>query len=94
MKNTVIWYSSSDCEDPSRYELRLQGPYDVTRPIEQIDIARFAADDFHNAHDGWEARWPRDITLYATEDGPPLASFEVEREHEPHFYARRKEVAA
>lgn len=93
MKNlTVVWYSSSDCEEPSRYELLLRNNYDVTRPLEQIDIAKLAADDFHNAHDGWEAEWPRDITLYATEDGPPLASFEVDRECEPCFYAHRKEA--
>lgn len=94
MAETVIWYSSSDEDGPTRYQLTLRGPYNITRPIEQSDIAQQCADDFHHNHDGWECHWPRDITLYATEDGPPLASFEVDREAVPLFYATRKAVAA
>lgn len=90
--DTVIWYSSSDCEDPTRYALRLPSTYNVKRPIEQTMIARECAEDFHSNHDGWEALWPRDITLYETDDGPPLASFEVEREAVPEFWPTRKEV--
>jgi hypothetical protein len=86
---TTVWYSS---EGESRYDLVLDGPFNVTRPIEAIDIARYAAHDFHTCHDGWEARWPREFTLYETEDGPPIETFEVEREAEPVFYAYRKKL--
>lgn len=90
----VIWYSSSDYEDPERHMLKLPRTYDIARPVEERAIATECAADFHNNHDGWECRWPRDITLYETEDGPPLASFEVDREMVPEFWATKKAVAA
>lgn len=89
----VIWYSSSDCEEPSRYELALPRGYHIMNKTDQGKLAELCADDFHSNHDGWESRWPRDITIYETEEGPPIASFEVDREAIPHFYVHRKAKA-
>ena len=86
-----VWYSSSDEEDPVRYSTEVPTPTDITRPIEQRQVAEECADHFHSWRGGLFAQWPRDITLYATEDGPPLASFMVERKMVPEFYATRKE---
>lgn len=83
----TIWYSISDCQDPTRYQLEVSERFSERS-------AEAAAHDFHLNHDGWEARWPIDITLYETEDGPPISSFEVHREARPEFLAHRKERAA
>jgi hypothetical protein len=89
-----VWYSSSDYEDPERYCLELMPTENLHRPLEQRSIAERCADDFYHNYDGWESLWPRDVTLYESEDGPPLASFEVECEVVTEFCARRKEIAA
>jgi len=82
-----IWYSTGD---NYRYELSLNGSYDIHRPAEQYDIATQCADDFHSNHDGWEASWPRIFVLYESKSGAELARFEVERETVPAFFAYRE----
>ena len=82
----TIYYSTSDDHD-SRFKLSLASPVDITRPIEQEDIAEEAADDYHDRHDGWESGWPLEIALYASEDGVELARFKVVRDYRTEFTA-------
>lgn len=85
----IVWYSTWD--DEYRYSLELDSPhYNLTRPIEQQDVAARCAKDYRDEHDGWESKWPIDFTIYESEDGPALATFTVEQDFEPVFYARRK----
>ena len=56
----------------------------------ELHWARECAENYHHQHDGWEASWPVDIALYI--DGVLIGVFEVEREAEPVFIARKKEV--
>ncbi len=80
----VILYSSeSDC----RHSLQVTDRRDMARPREQQQMAEECAQDFHGNHDGWESRWPREFTLYESEDGPALATFQIEREAVPMFTA-------
>lgn len=74
-----FWYSSGGSDQ--RYLLRTYGTLS--------DVAVEAAEDFHSHHDGWEARWPREFVLYDSEDGEPIARFEVERDTEPVFHAHQ-----
>lgn len=43
------------------------------------------ANDYHSNHDGWESSWPLEFRIYKT--GVEVARFNVERAHEPQFYA-------
>lgn len=43
-----------------------------------------AAEDYHDGHDGWEAKWPRTFVLYR-EDGSEIGRAVVEREAVPSF---------
>ena len=75
------WYSVSDCGgDDSRFQL--DGIAEALR-----DVAVDAAEDYHSNHDGWESHWPLMFTIYESEEGPPVARFEVERETVPAFHA-------
>lgn len=88
-----IWYSSSDEEDPERRRIMIADQEDPTRPLEQAAIAERCADLF-DCEEGRGLHWPRDITLYLLEDGPPVASFHVERQAVFEFVAGRKPIAA
>jgi|GEM_PF-1630723 len=83
MKYMTFWYS---VHDDTRYSLRTSVNSDPS------DCAVEAAEDYHHNHDGWEANWPLEITLYSTEDGPAVHLFEVERETVPEFYAHKREL--
>lgn len=48
-------------------------------------IAEEAAKDYYENHDGWEASWPQNITIYKGDN--VLGKFEVNLEHEPTFSA-------
>lgn len=74
---TTVWYSVSDCE--GRWCVSMQGRPSLSK------IAEACADHHHSTH---PSEWPRDIMLYGTEQGEPLASFSVELQ--PTFYATRK----
>ena len=89
-----IWYSSSDEEEPERYALDEFPSEQFLMPEHQEQTAIMCADDFSGHGGGIKRRWPRNITLYASEDGPPVASFIVEQELTPTFYATRKVKAA
>jgi hypothetical protein len=88
MTDRSFWYGRVD---PGygryRYEMRLPVRIDLTDPHDLSDLAELAADDFHSNHDGWEASWPITFGIAATEDGPELARFEVDRDVEPVFSA-------
>ena len=83
-----IWYSINDADGEYRHSIKTS--YNIDGSFGSACIAEQCAEDFHSEHDGWEAVWPLDITLYESEDGPAIATFEIERECEPVFYARRK----
>jgi hypothetical protein len=80
----TYWYATADSSD-IRYEL-----VGTMRPLR--DVAMDAAEDYHGNHDGWESRWPLDFIIYESEDGPPAARFEIERETVPQFYAWEREL--
>lgn len=48
-------------------------------------IAQDAGEDFYNNHDGWEAEWPLELSLY--DNGQFLGCFKVELESVPQFYS-------
>lgn len=80
----TIWYSSEgEC-----HPLEVDSTTCLQRPLEARHVAEKCADDFHSNHDGWECSWPRTFTLHETEDGPVVATFEIEREAVPLFIAR------
>lgn len=81
-----VWYSVND--DDGQYSIETS--YNINDSFSLECIAKLCAENYHSEHDGWEAAWPLDITLYESEDGPAIATFEVNREAEPVFYARRK----
>ena len=82
----TYWYSVKErCGSDLRYELA-----GVSRLLR--DVAVDAAEDFHGNHDGWEFVWPLEITLYESEEGPPIARFDVEREVVPQFHAWEREL--
>ena len=51
-------------------------------------LAEDCAKNYHNQHDGWESSWPITITIYRL-DETKLGSFEVDRDVEPVFSARK-----
>lgn len=83
-----IWYSVND--DTGEYKFCVEYNPSTLSIKDSLDAANYCAEDFHSNHDGWEAAWPLEITLYESEENPAIATFEVERECEPVFYARRK----
>jgi len=82
--NKTIWYSSGDGE---RFELSIPATWCIERPREQQTIAELCASNFHHEHDGWESEWPRDFSLYESEDVEPFAVLNVDREMVPEFVA-------
>lgn len=75
---TTVWYSVSDCE--GRWCVSMQGRPSLSK------IAEACAEHYKYMH---LTEWsPREITLYGTEQGDPLATFSVELQ--PAFYVTRK----
>jgi hypothetical protein len=85
---TRVWYSRR--EGGHRYEFEIPANVDMARADDELlaDVAQDCAADFHSERDGWEARWPLTLYLYASKDGPEVGRFEVDREYEPSFIAR------
>lgn len=54
--------------------------------------AELAAQDYYESHDGWESKWPLDITLENT-DGEKM-TFKVDLEMTPNFYATERQNKA
>lgn len=79
-----VWYSVGG-DDDMRYTLAV-----VSRDWRNIAID--AAEDFHGNHDGWESTWPLEFVFYKSEEGAPVARFEVERETVPQFHAWERPV--
>ena len=63
---------------------KVESKTDFNEPWKTL-IAEDCADDFHSNHDGWESNWPITITVVAP-DGDS-ATFKVDREAVPSFYA-------
>jgi hypothetical protein len=87
---TTIYYSAHEGDGSRRRELVLDASFDTYDADDTDCLEEFAAEcakDFHDNCDGWEARWPRVFTLYASKDGPPLARMSVDREYVPSFNA-------
>lgn len=84
-----LWYSVNDDAGEYRFHIKYK-LLSVKEDLDKEMAAKHCAEDFHSNHDGWEAVWPLNITLYESEDDPAIATFEVEREVEPVFYVRRK----
>lgn len=84
-----IWYS---CEgSDQRFAISVTDRFCEGRPIEQKWAAQQCAEDWFHEHDGWEASWPRDFSLYAEESGgEPIATLCVEMEAVPDFMATHK----
>lgn len=75
---TTVWYSVAGCD--GRWCVSIQG-----RPSLST-IAEACAEHFDSTH---QSVWsPREITLYGTEQGEPLAIFSVEMKAS--FHATRK----
>jgi hypothetical protein len=53
-------------------------------------LASLAAEDYHSHHDGWESSWPIEIVLMEP-NGAVIGTYSVDREMQPHFYARELE---
>jgi hypothetical protein len=85
MKAKEIWYSIPEICDESRYLMRLVGDVDVTRKLEQEDIAEQCANHYWCNHQGYEIRWPQDVNLFAKEDGERLATVNVNMDMSPVF---------
>lgn len=80
----MIWYSSGS---EARHLVRSHLATDLKSQIDQLAAARCCAEDFHWNHDGWECTWPREFSLYESEDGPVVVTLEVDREAVPMFTA-------
>lgn len=48
-------------------------------------VAEDAAEDFYNNHDGWEATWPIEFSIFSGEKF--VGTFSVDCEAVPHFMA-------
>lgn len=87
---TNIWY---EVDGGGRYNLSVyswhRAKFDLNDESDLENAAETSADHYHSEHDGWEASWPLKIDLAASEDGPVIATFEVYREYEPTFSARK-----
>lgn len=56
---------------------------------EREDVAEDCAEDYFDNHDGWEAIWPLEITLYNLDETRIIGKFRVELEQRPHFSATK-----
>ena len=83
------WYSVDDDEDRFK-ALTVQIYIEEGKLMCGLLAARWCAEDYHDNHDGWESFWPLEITVYATEDGPAVGTYVVDREHKVSFTAREK----
>lgn len=91
---SMVWYRVIDHCEESYFGIHLPDVYDLTRPIEQTDIAQLCAEDYHSNHSGWESDWPLRFSLHSEVGGPEVAVLSVDREAVPQFYARHVETKA
>jgi hypothetical protein len=80
----TVWYSVHD-EDGERFELELAVAIDLGNPVDRGIAASGCAEDYNNEHDGWESSWPVNLWMFASEEGPAIDRFVVEKEVEPVF---------
>ena len=80
---TTIHYSVHCCR------FSCNGMSDPLR--DSVGAAEDAADDYHSNHDGWDGAWPI-VLMLLTEDGSEIGRFDIEREFDPVFSARKLEV--
>lgn len=75
-----------------KYLYQVEGElYDVHSVLEDKKIAERAAENYHYKHNGWESRWPLEITVYDKEDPESGETFIVNRDLIPVFSAYKKE---
>lgn len=75
------------------YQYQVEGGelYDIETGWAKDTAAELAAEDYHSNHDGWEAAWPLDITIFDDGDPESGVTYTVYREAEPIFSAYKKE---
>lgn len=88
-RSITFWYGRAEDGYESRYPLTVRGAYDLSDAWDQSMLMKHAAQDYHSNHDGWEASWPCTFALAASEDGPEVARFTIDRDVEPVFYVKR-----
>jgi hypothetical protein len=88
----IYWYEihgSRYSVESQPYSWSPKNPYDLTDEYDLEALAEFCADEYHSNHDGWENSWPLNISIAESEDGAIIATFSVEREAQPVFYATK-----
>ena len=86
---TTLYYNPRGDDTGHRHAVTLDGDYVLSDDTWNDSLAEQCAEDWHRNKDGWEGEWPRVFSLYRDKTGPAFASFEVEREYEPHFSATK-----
>lgn len=72
-----------------RYSIDYRGDFDFESFLSPEDgdlLAKTAAEDFHNHHDGWESSWPITFEIFGS-DGDLIGVYSVERQAVPEFTA-------
>lgn len=85
-QKTKFWY---EVEDGGRHWLAVAGRYDLTDEFDADLLAHAAAEDYHSNHDGCGSSWPLTFGLAATEGGPELWRFHIDRDVAPVFSVGR-----
>jgi hypothetical protein len=70
----------------------IHSEWNIKDDLELKWLAETAAENYRDNHDGWEADWPIEITLYSL-DGKDLGTFSVELEWEPSYSATQVKEA-
>ncbi len=86
---TTLYYNPRGDDTGHRYQLALDGEYDLDDDYNRETVAELCAANWHTEKDGWEGEWPRVFSLYRDKTGPAFAVFEVQREYEPQFSASK-----
>jgi hypothetical protein len=82
--NKTYWY---EVDENNRFPL--DAIYDLDDDTIIDCFVGYCAGDYYYNHDGWEDTWPVKISIAETENGQTFASYIVELETEPVFYAER-----
>ena len=89
---SVVWYSVPELCEESRYKLSIARTVDITRKIDQEDVAEECAEDYYSRHSGWEIDWPQDVVLFMSERGSALVTVKVYMEMAPTFRGRLNDL--
>ena len=89
---SVVWYSVPELCEESRYKLSISRTVDITRKIDQEDIAEECAEDYYSRPEGWDCSWPQDIVLFLSERGAALVTVKVHMDMSPTFRGRLNDL--